>query len=68
MRVTCIIIRIILHTVHNILHIVHNILHIAYNIFHIIIHMPLDLGIIDLTLGLPKMRAQHMGPKLGSLL
>ena len=36
MRVTCIIIRIILHTAHNVLHIAHNILHISHNIFHII--------------------------------
>ena len=35
MRVTCITIRIILHTAHNIMHIAHNLLHIAHNILHI---------------------------------
>ena len=36
MRVTCITIRIILHTTHNILHIAHHILHVLRNIFHIV--------------------------------
>ena len=36
MRITCIIIRIILHTTHNILHIAHNIFQIAHIIFHFI--------------------------------
>ena len=37
MRVTCVIIRVILHTTHNVLHIVHHIMHIAHNIIHIIL-------------------------------
>ena len=68
MSVTCIIKLIILQTTHNMFHIAHIIIHITHNVFISFIRMPWDLGIMDLTLGFPKMRAKHMGPQLGILL
>ena len=53
MSVTCIIKLIILQTTHNILD-------ISYHTVHIILSYAMRPWIMDLTLGLPKMRAQHM--------
>ena len=61
MSVTCIIKLIILQTTHNMFHIAHIIIHITHNVFISFIRMPWDLGIMDLTLRLPKNEGSTYG-------